>query len=363
VAGSNRSGYYAALLESFEGEKLPDKGALSHARSRVSHTFFQEILSTLLAKLESSRRQFKGLRIYAIDGQQLTLPRTADIVKEGFHGRAVSHYRESYLPKAYFTHCYDLLSGLTKDFRFSHRLNEHRDAREMVPGLEENSLTIYDRLYWSAALVKEHMKGKNFFLIRARRAGVPKEITQFFSKRKKFASFQFKGKTLYLIKLRNKETQRYDVFVTNLPRAFISFEKIQNLYRLRWEVETSFRDLTSTLTMEEWHSKSLNGILQELYTALWLVNFTKSQINFFEKKPQNPLKEKYSRPNFKLALSYVAKELARFLQKIKWVYDRLNELIKKSTERRVHLKRAYPRQIRSPASPYKYNNTVWVDLA
>ncbi len=313
--------------------------------------------------MECSRRQFKGLRIYAIDGQQLTLPRTADIVNQGFHGRAVSHYRESYLPKAYFTHCYDLLSSITKDFRFSHRLNEHRDAREMVPGLEENSLTIYDRLYWSAGLVQAHFNANNSFLIRARRAGMPKEISAFFSKRKKFSSFQYKGRTLYLIKLRNKETQRYDVFVTNLPRAFISFEKLQKLYRLRWEVETSFRDLTSTLNMEEWHSKSLNGILQELYTALWLVNFTRSQMNFIEKKPQNPLAAKYKRANFKLAITYVARELWRFLQKIKWVYDRLHELLIKSTERRVHLSRAYPRQIRSPASPYKYNNTVWVDLA
>lgn len=233
----------------------------------------------------------------------------------------------------------------------------------MVPGLEKNSFTLYDRLYWSARLVKAHFKAGNFFAIRCRRSGVPKEISDFFSSRKKIQAFIYEGKTLYLVKLKNHTHKRYDVFVTNLPRALWTVDSLERLYRLRWQVEQSFRDLTDTLRMEEWHSKSLNGILQEIYTALWLVNFTKSQMSFFHKSPENPLAEAYEKPNFKLAIQFVAKELLRFLKKIRWVYDRLHELIIKSTEKREHLSRAYPRQIRSPRSPYNYNNTRWVDLA
>ncbi len=363
MAGQNKSGYYSALLSSFEGEELPDKSTLTKARKRISYTFFQEILSGLLATIESSRATFKGLRIYATDGLQLTLPRTEDIVKNGFNGRAVSRYRESHMPKAYFTHCYDVLTGTTKDFRFGPRLDEHKDAVAMVPGLEKNSLTLYDRLFWSKKLVKAHIKAENYFAIRCRRNGVPKEISDFFSSHKKFQTFTYEGRTLYLVKLKNHLNKKYDVFVTNLPRALWTLDSLERLYRLRWEVEQSFRDLTDTLKIEEWHSKSLNGILQELCTALWLVNFTKSQMNFFHKPPENPLAEAYQRPNFKLAIQYVAKELLRFLKKIRWVYDRLFELIIKSTEKRIHLSRAYPRQIRSPRSPYNYNNTRWVDLA
>jgi hypothetical protein len=316
-----------------------------------------------LGNIESNRASFKGLRIYAIDGLQLTLPRAQDIVKNGFNGRAVSRYSESHMPKGYLTHCYDVLTGTSKDFRFGPRLNEHADAVAIVPALEKNSLTIYDRLYWSKKLVKAHFKAGNFFLIRARKNGVPKEIRDFFSSRKKFQTFIYQGKTLYLVKLKNKKHKRYEIFVTNLPRTLWALESLERLYRLRWEVEQSFRDLTDTLKIEEWHSKSLNGILQELYTALWLVNFTKSQMNFFHKPPINPLAEAYQRPNFKLAIQFVARELMKFLKKIRWVYDRLHELIIKSTEKRTHLSRAYPRQIRSPRSPYKYNNTRWVDLA
>lgn len=360
VAGQNQSGYLAALLESFAGENLPDKSTLTKIRKRISYTFFQDILSDLLSTLEPRRITFQGLRIYAIDGLQLTLPRTDDLISSGFNGRAVSRYRESYMPKGYFTHCYDVLSGITKDFRFGPKLNEHADAREMVAGLEKNSLTLYDRLYWSMKLIRAHFRAGNFFLIRCRKNGVPVEITKFFSSHKKTQTFTFLGKTLYLVKIKNEKHKRHDVFVTNLPRALWDLKLLERLYRLRWEVEQSFRDLTSTLKMEEWHSKSLNGILQELYTSLWLVNFTKSQINYQQKQPENLLAESYFRPNFKQAIYFVASELRRFLKKIRWVYRRLSELIIKSTEKRTHLKRSYPRQIRSPRSPYKYNNTRWV---
>ena len=318
---------------------------------------------SLLQQLDASRLSFKGLRIYAMDGLQLILPRTEEIAKHGFNGRAVSRYRESYMPRGYFTHCYDVLTGITKDFLFSPRLDEHKDAREMVPGLEKNCLCLYDRLYWSARLVLAHFKAENFFIIRCRREGVPVEIRKFFSQKKKIQSFIYEGKTLYLVKLKNERHKRYDVFVTNWPKEFWNFATLERLYRLRWEVENSFRDLTATLKIEEWHSKSLSGILQELYTALWLINFTKSEMNLHQKSPENPLEEEYRRPNFKLVITFVVKEWGRFLKKIKWVYQRLRELMIKSTEKRKHLSRAYPRQIRSPRSPYNYNNTVWVPLS
>ena len=267
------------------------------------------------------------------------------------------------MPRGYFTHCYDVLTGITKDFLFSPRLDEHKDAREMVPGLEKNCLCLYDRLYWSARLVLAHFKAENFFIIRCRREGVPVEIRKFFSQKKKIQSFIYEGKTLYLVKLKNERHKRYDVFVTNWPKEFWNFATLERLYRLRWEVENSFRDLTATLKIEEWHSKSLSGILQELYTALWLINFTKSEMNLHQKSPENPLEEEYRRPNFKLVITFVVKEWGRFLKKIKWVYQRLRELMIKSTEKRKHLSRAYPRQIRSPRSPYNYNNTVWVPLS
>jgi IS4 transposase len=53
---------------------------------------------------------------------------------------------------------------------------------------------------------------------------------------------------------------------------------IFKLYRLRWQVETSFLELTAITRSEQWHSKSYNGIMQELYALMWLINATRGLI-------------------------------------------------------------------------------------
>lgn len=337
---------------------MPLKGALSKIRKRVSYLFFAGVFQELIRRFEPHRQTLKGLRIYAIDGLQLTLPRTDDLIKHGFTGRSVSKYRESYMPRMWLTHCYDVLSGVTKDFEATNRLNEIADAETMIKNLEKNSLTLYDRLYICSRLIKVHHDLGNYFLFRARRSSF-KDIQGFFKSRKARHTFVHNGCTIHLIKIKNPRTKKLDVFATNLPLSWVKKKIIRPLYSLRWEVENSFREITQTIQLEQWHSKSANGILQELFAAMWLINFTKIQMFMRGKRTKNPLKPIYRRANFKLILNWLSDRFEkivngskRFLAEIKW-------LIRISTEKRKHHSRRYPREIKSPASPYPYNNTVW----
>jgi hypothetical protein len=117
VAGTNKEGYLNALLKSFdfkgssEGTAPPSKGSLSKMRARISFKFFRDYFLKLIRRYEPYRLTFRGLRIYAGDGFELSLPRTKQILKAGFVGRAVSRYRDMYYPRMYLFHCYDVLSG------------------------------------------------------------------------------------------------------------------------------------------------------------------------------------------------------------------------------------------------------------
>ena len=109
IGGVGQEGYSHALLRAFtEGRRgiknIPVKSALAKMRRRIKYTFFEEIFSELIRDFDSRRSKFKGLFIYAVDGLQLTMPRTADIVKAGYTGRAVSKYRDTYMPRMYLTH-------------------------------------------------------------------------------------------------------------------------------------------------------------------------------------------------------------------------------------------------------------------
>jgi len=361
VGGANQEGYDHAMLKSFDCEiaELPNKSSLSRLRKKVSHKFFGSKLNKLIGGFEPFRETFKGLRIYAIDGQQMTLPRTKDIVDHGFNGRAVSKYRESYLPRGYITHAYDVLSRVTKGFCFGPALDEIADSLDLVKRFEPFCLTLYDRLYLCKKLVKLHFRLKNFFVFRVRR-NHSKEIAKFFNEpRRKKKKIIFGGFSLWLVKVWNPKTKEFDVFATNLPREWIKPKLIWSLYRLRWEVEISFLELTAITKIEQWHSKFINGILQELQALLWLINYSKIQTFKWHKKRRNPLRTRYRKPNFKLILNWILLIFPKILKRVHGVLNPLENLINKSTEGRQHLKRKYPRQIRGPASPYPYNNTLW----
>lgn len=64
-----------------------------------------------------------------------------------------------------------------------------------------------------------------------------------------------------------------ETIVTNLPRNKFSPDEIKKLYTARWGIETSFRDLKYTVGMLHFHSKKVEGILQEVYAALVMYNF------------------------------------------------------------------------------------------
>ena len=176
VSGTNSNGYTTAILNSL-GQmmkfiSLPTKSALSQIRDRISFLFFQDRFYEQNELSKSKFKTWNGLRVYGIDGIQLTLPRTEDIVAAGYSGRKVSKYRESYMPKMFVTAAYDVISGVIKDVRENPTLNEIADAHSMVKSFEDNSLSLYDRLYVSRELIHTHNACHNFFLFLLRKSCV-----------------------------------------------------------------------------------------------------------------------------------------------------------------------------------------------
>ncbi|MBC7385095.1 MAG: transposase [Cryobacterium sp.] len=150
---------------------------------------------------------------------------------------------------------------------------------------------IYDRLYFGVRLVKAHYRRGNHFLFRLKK-NANREIAAFFQDpaRPTTATFMLGEKfEVNLVRIFDAKNRRHDVFATSLPIDFLKPHLIAKLYRLRWEVETSFLELTGITKAEQWHSKSVNGILQELYAKFWLINYTKLQIHAQTQKPRGSI--------------------------------------------------------------------------
>ena len=64
----------------------------------------------------------------------------------------------------------------------------------------------------------------------------------------------------------------YENMITNLPDD-VSSDVIKHWYHLRWDIETSFRDLKHTIGTINFHLKKLEYIVQEIWARLILFNF------------------------------------------------------------------------------------------
>jgi len=64
----------------------------------------------------------------------------------------------------------------------------------------------------------------------------------------------------------------YEYLVTNLSKEFDP-EDIKNIYRLRWGVETAFRELKHTIGSLFFHSKKYDHVVLELWARMILYNF------------------------------------------------------------------------------------------
>ena len=66
---------------------------------------------------------------------------------------------------------------------------------------------------------------------------------------------------------------KYEVIATNLNRKEFPPKKLKEIYALRWGIETSFRHLKYALTLNNFHSKKEECILQEIFAKLTMYNF------------------------------------------------------------------------------------------
>lgn len=65
----------------------------------------------------------------------------------------------------------------------------------------------------------------------------------------------------------------YQTIITNLDKTEFSLDIIKELYQMRWEIETSFRELKYAIGFSHLHSKKMDYILQEIFAKLAMYNF------------------------------------------------------------------------------------------
>ncbi|MBQ3784538.1 MAG: IS4 family transposase [Lachnospiraceae bacterium] len=109
------------------------------------------------------------------------------------------------------------------------------------------------------------------------------------------------------------KTGNYECILTNLPREKYPPEEIKRLYNMRWGIETSFRHLKHAICLKYTSSYKPVFIMQEVWAALLMYNFTSFAINQSKHKKKRKFDYK---ANFSKALAICKQYISNFANKI-----------------------------------------------
>ena len=321
--------------------------------------FFKDIFDNPLKDSLRALKTYQGFHLVGIDGDEYSLSATGDALDQGYRGRHVSGDKETYYPRMYVVKAVHLLSGFVCGFHHSHICNEILGALDILRTLPKKVIAIYDRFYLSKALLQAHRVHGSYFICRCKVGGTFKEIIHFAASYKRAKDVILDGVNVRLIKIKISKTGKDLIFATNLPKENWSRKKIEEIYQLRWECETSNRDHSLSMNMEAFHSKSVNGVLQELYASFLLNNILRLEAHEnggFEISPNTPFTKK---TNFKLLVEMSFDWLKKlWFGKIEEFVNLIRTLVTKNISKRKRLSRSYERECKNCKKSYKNNSLV-----
>ncbi|MES9855983.1 MAG: IS4 family transposase, partial [Sedimenticola sp.] len=226
-----------------------------------------------------------GHRLYGVDGSKINLP--APLLKEGYSKpQPNSHY-----PQGLLSSCYQLKAKIPHDFDLVSHGNERLCALAHLKTLRPNDVCVYDRGYFSYALLSLHIDADVFPIFRLKKNSgkvidefmesneVDKIVTIVPTKArqreiiKDFPCMKFTPKRLRLIKYTIGENS-YTIGTT-LVGAPYTIAALKEVYHSRWGIEELYKISKKLIEVDDFHGKSERGVKQELFSHFVLITMSR----------------------------------------------------------------------------------------
>jgi hypothetical protein len=262
------------------------------------------------------------------------LPATPEIrsffdAKSGLENKGKGHY-----PQALVNTVYDVFRRMPVGRTITpiDSGNEREEAKKLLDFLPEWCVCLFDRGYPSYDFVAELLlQPTRYFIMRCPAASTFSAVKDFIASKKQSdliylipSSGQFakklskkKQRALKAIQLRIILLNHPDgksVLLTNLPeKKEFSDAEIINLYYRRWAVENHYRDEKYSFLVENFHSKSVDGIQQELFAILINAVLARLITALSVESESLETKKCLVMPQFKNAVKSLAQDIAIFV--------------------------------------------------
>ena len=341
------------------------KQAFSKARQNISPEAFNELCRLFVEKFYSLKKNlntWNGFNILAIDGTSLQVPDTEECGK--YFGLS-SNQNKTRTAVATASALYDVLNDIIVDARITkYKTSERYIAKQHIEVLvnripSKNSIVIFDRGYPSYDLF-DHLNDKGLLFLM--RVSTSFKLVQSIDSDDSILEYKLKGEIKKVRVLRIKLSEDVtEVLVTNIYDEKITTIEFKELYFLRWGVESKYKELKSSIKIEEFSGTKPIAIEQDFYTSIYL-----SMISGLIKKDAdasiaNANKDKslnstyQSNRNF--ILGQVFKRIIKLLVKSRLRNKILKSILEKSIKIRsqVRCNRSCERKKKHPRKKHHHN--------
>ena len=293
-----------------KSKSIPSKSALCQQRKKLNGKLFPHLMKSFYDAFPTSNK-YKGYTLIAVDGTDINLPTDRkDEIYRVKQARSDNYFFQMHLNVLYNI-CDNRFHSIITQPR--PQMNEQAAFCQLVDNgdFDEKTIFIADRGYVSLNTLAHLTERKKLFLIRAKKPettasllykliytehetdqSITVSVTR--SKRNinkyKLSCYKIVRKsrvfepipvgdydTVYRLPLRvvciQLDSGTYEYLITNLPADKFTASDLKTLYHMRWNIETSFRNLKYALALVYLHSVNRDFIIQEIYAKLILYNF------------------------------------------------------------------------------------------
>ncbi|GAW95006.1 IS4 family transposase [Colwellia marinimaniae] len=323
--------FFNVIDDSYLSTKSVSTAAFCKARMKLPHQAFIELNDDLIQAFYEAATidKWQGHRLLAVDGSVTQLPQSKELFEH--YGRARSN---AGMPAVRLSQLYDVKNNMTVDLQVeSHAVGERDMALKHLNKTQAGDLVVYDRGYPAVWFYKYHMlKNIDFCMRIVKSSNVVKAFIES-GKYSDVVDFPCIEKSLRRCRKDKISTESLRLRLVRVdlpsgePEVLVSSltdlkayptSLFADLYHQRWGVEEDYKILKSRLTIENYSSISVEGILQDLHARLLTKNLAASAIHDAKrkiKKPKNTRLYEY-KINFTFAINQLKDNIVRFTMKL-----------------------------------------------
>lgn len=346
--------------------------AFCAARAKLDDDIFKQLNANIIHTYDTqnSHPDWNGHRLFAVDGTKINLPRP--LTTYGYRTPS----ENAYYPQGLVSCLYQLALKIPTDFILVPHSDERKAALTHLQALQPNDVIIYDRGYFSYAMLYAHVD-RGIHAVFRLRINSSSQIQAFAQSQKtdhrielipskgqqilihaSHPQIEFKPITLRLIKYHVSDTT-YILGTTLLDQQCYPAVSFSDVYHARWGVEELFKVSKELIDVEDFHGQTERGVKQELYAHFVLITLTRLFANHVDDGLNQTDKDDTSQPfkvNFKNCLTTVARNLEMlFLDHAARIKKTLTSILStiSSCRQRIRPNRSYDRLSRKPAKKWQ----------